>query len=166
MAARAVGDQRRLDEIVEVLQVTATQYKGGPRERLYTDIERLTFHVEPEELVSAALAGPHSVERWLSQANDAKLFIGDQSMQSILATATHQSALPLRVQSLRAIGLSQTDAGVLQEARSLAERIGMRPTVARLDCEIGRLTADGARIEAGRRLLREIGDLVALDRYE
>jgi hypothetical protein len=41
-----------------------------------------------------------------------------------------------------------------------------RPMIGRLHCELGRMTGDDAEIEAGLRILRELGDQLQIAKFE
>jgi len=47
-----------------------------------------------------------------------------------------------------------------------AEAMRARPLVARVRCELGRMTGDDAEMAAGLRILRELGDELQVEKFE
>jgi class 3 adenylate cyclase len=76
-----------------------------------------------------------------------------------------QGRIPLlTAQGLRARGLAHSDPASLLEAETLYASLGAVPGVARVRIELGRLTGDQARVDAGTRALEELGDVDYLGR--
>jgi hypothetical protein len=71
----------------------------------------------------------------------------------------------VRAQIDRATGLAHADSGPLRKALATFAKAGARPAEARTSIELGALTEDRDLIEAGRKTLREIGDVDQADRY-
>ena len=104
------------------------------------------------------------LERALGFALDRDVRL-DDALLARLEKAAFPGARLVIAQINRAKGLAHRDAAPLRAALATFEQSGARPSAARVRCELGRLTDDGALVETGLRELREIGDLDQLDRY-
>ena len=67
-------------------------------------------------------------------------------------------------QLLRARGIQEHEADNLREALEMFRRFGARPTVARVEVELGQLTDDPALVNSGTALPEALGDLAYLGR--
>jgi class 3 adenylate cyclase len=77
-----------------------------------------------------------------------------------------QGRIPLlSAQGLRARGLANSDPASLLKAETLYASLGAVPGTARVRIELGRLTGDQARVDAGTRALEELGDVDYLGRH-
>ena len=66
----------------------------------------------------------------------------------------------------RAIALTRGDPDLLRRVLADAEAMHARPLIGRVRCELGRMTGDDAEIEAGLRILRELGDQLQVEKFE
>jgi hypothetical protein len=164
--ARARGDGRRLDDLLEMADEISVSFTSSSRWGLYRDLRTGRSEVDSATLLDAAVNAPSGVERWLNQANDLGVQLPEADLRHLLELARRMSAAPMEVQVRRAIGLTTGALEALESAHAIASRIGAAPGVARLDCEIGARSGSRERVASGRQRLRELGDLAALDRYE
>ena len=103
--------------------------------------------------------------------------VGPESSEQVIGLLCDTGALPpqdvvddllghwngriplLTAQGLRARGLAHSDPASLLEAEALYASLGAVPGAARLRIELGRLTGDQARVDAGTSALEELGDV-------
>ena len=104
------------------------------------------------------------LERALGFASDRGVLLDDAVLGRLEASAFPGARLVV-AEIDRAKGLAHRDPAPLRAALATFDTSGARPSAARVRCELGRLTGDGALLEAGLRVLRELGDVDQLDRY-
>ena len=117
-------------------------------------------------LISAdpGVTGYDTTERVLSLISDRGFRLPDSSLAAI-TRGTFPTARLLIAQLDRARGLAHGNEADLRAALAVFEQAGARPAIARLQVELGRLSADPELVEAGLRGLRKLGDLDQFDRY-
>jgi class 3 adenylate cyclase/tetratricopeptide (TPR) repeat protein len=166
MVARSIRDERNEALLGEVLDALSEPYGPNPRNLLIREIRAGQFEAGPDGLLAAIENSSTPAERWLLAATDRGVLWSAPGYVPLLAAARGLQSPLLVAQLLRAEGLSAGDPDQLREARSLAERIGAQPTLARITCELGEMLGDRGLVERGRAMLQALGDLEMLDRYE
>ncbi len=166
MVARSTRDERSDRHLTEVLEAMTEPYALNPRNRMLREIRSLEFSADAAALMEAASSASGPVERWLHAAGDRRILRPSRDLEPLLELAKRLQARPLIAQVLRAQGLEASDPGPLRTALAISEQIGAVPSIGRLACELGKLTGDQALVQRGIGLLRSIGDLEMLDRYE
>jgi hypothetical protein len=163
--SRCRRDARRTQVFEQTWDEISDRFGLSPRSRFGEDIRSGKFQ---SMLPTIDFTGNNAavLERWLYEANDRGVRVPRETVEPVLSEAKAMNAGALSVEVLRAIGLAEADANRLREALAIAERIGAKPAIGRLRCEIGLLSGDASLVEGGRQVLREIGDLTSLDRYE
>ena len=164
--ARARHDDLGMTRWRDVLDHIAHSFRGSPGSELVhaivsgdTDaamrlVESLTFNS----------IGDDAMERGLSFLNDRGRPPSVAALVRIDAAAFRGARL-VQAQLERARGLLHGDPQRLASALEILEQAGARPGIARIQCELGKLTGVNALIEAGEQSLRAVGDVDQLDRY-
>jgi len=169
LAARDVAvardDGPRRDRIVAALNEIRDAFR---RARNVRDIGEPLIALDRDGLLAALAAessprtGREFVERALAACADRDWDIPLATIDQLAGDAT----VPLRTQAARVRGLFGHDAAVLGDALDGFERMGARPYVARVRCEIARLTGDSDLRAVGLEELRALGDQQQLARFE
>ena len=109
-------------------------------------------------------AGPDNVEQVVGLLCDAGIHPPSDAIDRLLEK--WRDRIPLAVaQALRARGLITSDPAILLEAETIYASVAAVPALARVRIELGELTGDRARVDAGTRALEEIGDVDYLARH-
>jgi hypothetical protein len=163
--ARARRDEAQLTLIGEIVDEILSKYAPENSNQTLRGYGR----GEPTPLPQAFLSGVAYLvelsERKLSFAADHGQHEDPKMVASLLARAVGRYPL-LEAQCHRAVGLRERDLGELRQAKDLWQGMGARPSVARIEHEIGRLSGDREALEAGRRELERLGDVDYLDRFD
>jgi len=114
--------------------------------------------LRPEDYADVAALREH----WVRDEADMRAWLAQMTDDQLAADAT----VPLRTQAVRARGLFGRDAAALEAALDGFERMGARPYVARVRCELARQNGDGDLMAVGLEELRSLGDQQQLARFE
>lgn len=105
------------------------------------------------------------IERRLSLANDNWQPVPEMVRDLVLKRGVGDRLLTLEGEVRRSIGLARRDAGELDRAAAIWERIGALPNLGRVRAERGAVNGDPAETEAGLAILKKVGDVNYLDRF-
>lgn len=105
------------------------------------------------------------IERRLSLANDNRQPVPEMVRDLVLKRGVGDRLLTLEGEVRRSIGLARRDAGELDRAAAIWERIGALPNLGRVRAERGAVNGDPAETEAGLAILKKVGDVNYLDRF-
>ncbi|HEV2249712.1 MAG TPA: adenylate/guanylate cyclase domain-containing protein [Candidatus Limnocylindria bacterium] len=172
IAARDVAAARRQEGLVERLDDAifgiVDQFAPSPATTAQVDALRSKpgAVVEMLRIAVTRRRNPEGFERLVSAAVDR-----DEPMPADAILAAREAYRPSAVQHVlvaldRALAVAKRDAVGLGAVLARYEAMGARPLVGRVRCELGRLTGDDAQIEAGLRILRELGDQPQLEKFE
>ena len=164
--SRSRRDERRTDVFEGVWDEIRRRFGLNARNQFGQDIRSGSLRAELPAIDAFSGIGAANLERWLQAATDSGVVLPVALLAPIIERALATNARPVAVEVLRAMGLATGNVDRLREALAIAEGMGGKPAIGRLRCEIARLTGDAALADAGRQVLREIGDVVSLDRYE
>jgi tetratricopeptide (TPR) repeat protein len=172
-AARDVALARRddaaADRFANVIDTIMAQFTGSPVAPIYRDVVRLRPEA-PAVLVEKAAAGerrvPELFERAISLAVDRDWPLPLDALERAVPVFGARIARPLALALDRAIAVTRRDPVLLRRVLSEAEAMHARPTIGRVRCELGRMTGDDNEIEAGLRILRDLGDQLQIAKFE
>ena len=120
----------------------------------------------PEEDPAVTKRQPaEMIERRLSLASDNHQPVPDVVHDVILKRAIGDRLPMLEGEVRRSIGLARRDAGELDRAAVIWERIGALPNLGRVRAERGALKGDATESEAGLAILKKVGDVNYVDRF-
>ncbi|HLZ48358.1 MAG TPA: hypothetical protein VKR80_06880, partial [Candidatus Limnocylindria bacterium] len=168
--ARDVALARRQEAAVERLNEVifgiADQFTPIPFSIAYVAALRFKPGALIEALRLANGRNPEGVERLLHRAVDR-----DEALPLDLLETARAAFAPRRMTYVdaafaRAIAVTKRDPALLREALATYQAMGARPLIARVHCDLGRLTGDERETEAGIAILRELGDELQLERVE
>ena len=161
----ARDDEPRRERLVAAMTEIAEAFARARNDRGVTEpliaLDRDGLLSALERQVSSQI-GRESVERAFATCADRDWEVPLATVDRLAADAPQ----PLRAQAARARGLFGHDAAALGAALADFERMGARPYVARVRCEIARLTGDGDLLTNGLDELRWLGDQQQLARFE
>jgi class 3 adenylate cyclase len=106
------------------------------------------------------------LERGLTRALDQDIALPVATLTAIRDYAREHEFLVLEAEAERGLGRQERRVDLLQRARSLFERAGATPYVARVRSEAAMLSGDEAEMAAGLRVLEQLGDAEQLGRFE
>jgi hypothetical protein len=129
----------------------------------YVRAELDTLAEQAERLQLAWTVIPEYLERVLSLCSDRGRQISAARLRAVAEFARGRLPL-LEAQARRALGMALRDAEELTAALALFERCGAVPYAARVRVERGLLRNDHAAMEAGKQVLRQLGDTDYLER--
>jgi hypothetical protein len=172
-AARDVALARRDDAAAErfttVIDGIMARFVTSPAAPLYRDVLR----AKPEaiaELVRRAAAGdkrvPELLERAVNLAADHDWPLPLEALEQARVSFGARGGRCLRLAFDRAIALTRGDPDLLRRVLTDGDAMHARPLIGRVRCELGRITGDDAQIEAGLRILRELGDQLQIAKFE
>jgi uncharacterized protein len=172
-AARDVALARRDEYATErfgaVIDTIMERFATSPIAPIYRDVVRLKPDA-PAVLVRRAAAGerrvPELLERAISLAADRNWPLPLDALEQARESLGLRWGRPLVATLDRAIALTRGDPELLRRVLADAEAMHARPLIARVRCELGRMTGDDAEIEAGLRILRELGDQLQIEKFE
>ena len=167
LARQDEGATERFGAIVATIASKFTTSRFAP---LYRDVVRLKPEAVVQLVRMATEPGarqPELLERAVSIAVDRGWPLPLEALETARAvTLRGGQTWPLRIMLDRAIAVSRGDAALFRTVLADAEAKHARPLVARVRCELGRLTGDDALIASGVAILRELGDQQQLERFE
>ncbi|HLY35793.1 MAG TPA: adenylate/guanylate cyclase domain-containing protein [Candidatus Limnocylindria bacterium] len=124
--------------------------------------------VEPDRAegdpAAMAIWRPETFERVLSLCADLRQLPPVAVLEQIREACAGSRLAMTEIQARRALALASGDASELAEVLTRCEAAGAEPTIARLRCEIGQLTADEDLLARGMHQLERLGDLDQLER--
>jgi hypothetical protein len=168
--ARDVALARRQEAAVERLNEVifgiADQFTPTPVSVAYVAALRFKPGAFIEMLRVTNGRNPEGVERLLNRAIDR-----DEALPLDALEAAHAAFAPRRLKYVdaafaRAFAVTERDPVLLGDVLRTYEAMGARPLIARVHCDLGRLTGDDHETEAGLAILRELGDELQLERVE
>jgi class 3 adenylate cyclase len=106
-----------------------------------------------------------AAERRLGLANDFRQPVPEQVADVLLRFAEEYGLKLQEAQVRRTIGLARRDASQLTAAIKIWERSGALPNLGRGRAELGLVTGNHAETEAGLAILRSLGDVDYVDRF-
>jgi hypothetical protein len=166
--ARARQDQGLFDRYAEMYDEVVAAYTLGEYRHWegYAGRDPVPVAAAVEQFQLGQMFRHDRLERALSRLSDQDVPLPLATLSSIRDYArAHQ--LPLvEAQAERGLGRMQQGVEPLQRARHLFEEAGAAPYAARVRCEAALLTGDHAEMEAGLRLLEQLGDAEQLGRFE
>lgn len=167
--ARARRNDQLIDRYQEVLAAILRDFTARTRWR------RLDGFVSGDlDVVKTHMVGRFDfqhmsleyLERGLSFAADRRQPPAADVVRPIAEFAAAHGYQVLEAQACRALGIALRDPAQLTHALDLFERIGAGPYAARTRCERAVLMDDEVSLDAGMRVLTELGDLNQLERIE
>ena len=170
LGARDVALARRQETAVErmneVIFGVADQFTPTSESITYVAALRFKPGAFIDMLVSASGRNPEGFERLLHRAVDR-----GEALPLDALEAARTAFAPRRLRYVdaaleRAIAVVKRDAALLGSVLATYEAMGARPLIARVHCDIGRLTGDDRETEAGIAILRELGDELHLEQVE
>ena len=164
--SRNQRDARRTEVFEAVWDEIRVRFGLNARNLFGQQIRAGEYDTELPSLETFSGVGSANLERWLNGASDDGVRLSADALMPVLEQARRETARSLEIEVLRAIGLAASDVDYLRQGLLAAERIQARPAIGRLRCEIAGLSGEAALAASGRQVLREIGDVVSLDRYE
>ncbi|MDQ3096581.1 MAG: hypothetical protein M3Q61_00230, partial [Chloroflexota bacterium] len=169
LAARDVavarGDEPRHERVAAALNEIRDAFRRAQNVR---GIDEPLIALDRDGLLAALgdgssqWVGREFFERALAACADRDWHVPFPTLDRLAADAT----VPLRTQAARARGLFGRDTAMLGAALDGFERMGARPYVARVRCELARLTGDSDLLAVGLEELRVLGDQQQLARFE
>src|SRR5438105_1127992 len=174
VAARDVALARRDEATAErfgvvIDSIMARFIASSPYAPVYREVLRFKPDA-PAALVRMEAArggaGPELFERAVSLAADRDWPLPLDALESARTAARFRGVRHVDVTLDRAIALTRHDPDLLRRVLADAEAMHALPLVGRLRCELGRMTGDDAQIEAGLRILRELGDQLQVAKFE
>jgi len=169
LVALARRDEAAAERLTATIDNIMAQFTASRFAPIYRDVIRL----KPEAaalLVSLGAApdsrAPELLERAVSLAADREWPLPLDALVAIRAVPTNAQMRHVRATFDRAIALTRGDAGLLRQVLTEAEAMHARPLEGRVRCELGRMTGDDREIEAGLKILRELGDQLQLARFD
>jgi class 3 adenylate cyclase len=167
--ARARQDEQLFDRYAEIHREVISAFTKG------TDYRHWEGYAgrDPAPVVEAVVRfqlGQMSrldrLERALNRLLDQDVLLPVDTVSLIRDYAQAHEFRLVEAQAERALGRLQNSADSLQRARTLFERAGAAPYSARVRCEHALLTGDHGEMEAGLRVLEQLGDAEQLGRFE
>ena len=134
--------------------------------------QRDALRFKPDAIVDVLAAAitrrrnPEGFERILSLAADRDWPMPIEALEAARASYAPAKLRHVDLALGRAIAITTRDAALLREVRAGYEAMHARPLIGRVRCELGRMTNDDAEIEAGLRILRELGDQLQIAKFE
>jgi class 3 adenylate cyclase len=162
-ARRDDGAQAHWREVVEHIASAFTVSKGRRLQAAHAAGDTAAI-VAAFEATHDGTWLDDSLERALGFLSDRSVHLDDALLERLAATTFPQARL-VHAQLDRARGLAHADVGLLRTALATFDHAGARPAGARVRCELGLLTNDPELVDAGTKVLRQIGDVDQLDRY-
>jgi len=174
MAARDIALERRDEGAAErftaVMESIFGKFVATSRlAPLYLAVAHLKPDA-PADLVRLSASGEVRVtellERAVSLAVDRDWALPIDALEQARAAMAGHKLRHLDITLDRAIAVTRGDAAKVRHLLADAETMHARPLIGRLHCELGRLTGDDAEVEAGLRVLRELGDQLQIEKFE
>ncbi|HAF12036.1 MAG TPA: hypothetical protein DCK98_18450 [Chloroflexi bacterium] len=173
VAARDVALARRDEAAAErfaaVIDAIMARFVASALAPVYRDVVRL----KPDALATLVRMAattetriPELFERAVSLAVDRDWPLPLEALEQARAPSASRGQRPLHAALDRAIAVTRGDPDLLRRVLADAEAMHARPMIGRLRCELGRMTGDDAEIEAGLRILRELGDRLQIEKFE
>src|SRR5437762_1258570 len=167
--ALARSDDAAAERFAAVIDSIMARFAYSPVFPLHRDV--LRFKPEaPAELVRMVAAGerrvPELFERAVTLAADRDWPLPLDALEQALAAFGPRGGRFVRAALQRAIALTRGDPQLLRRVLADAEAMHARPLIGRLRCELGRMTGEDVEIEAGLRILRELGDQLQVAKFE
>jgi class 3 adenylate cyclase/tetratricopeptide (TPR) repeat protein len=172
LAARDVALAQRNDPLADRMHEVIFGINGQFTREPATVAQADAIRAKPGavgELVRLARTrrrNPEGLERLLSAAIDRGEVIPVEDLRAAKAAYTSSALRHVNVALDRAIGVGTSDAALLRAVLAEYEAMRALPYVARVRCELGRISGDDALFASGVSLLRELGDQLHLDRLE
>ena len=146
---------------------------GGPSSRLAGDRAYGVFLLTKTSLLlrmssgrSQDIRNPEGFERLLHRSVDMGEALPLDLLENVRAVVAPRRQRYMDAALDRAIAVTRRDAAGLRRVLETYEAMGARPLIARVHCDLGRLTGDDREMEAGIAILRELGDELSLERVE
>ena len=167
--ARARQDQSLFDRYAEIHDEVVAAYSEGMEYRHWKDYAKpdpggLRRAVESFQL--GQMFRLDRLERGLGRLLDLDVPPSVAILAPIRDYARDHQFIVLEAQAERGLGQVQRRVDALQRARSLFERAGAIPYVARVRSEAATLTGDEAEMAAGLQVFEQLGDAEQLGRFE
>ena len=172
IAARDVAMARQNDPLSERLTtvIFGIVDQFTPSAGTTAQVEALRFKpgaiVDVLRIAVTRRRNPEGFERLVSAAADR-----DEPMPIDAIEAVRESFRPSNLRHVlvgldRAMALARRDPALLRQVLADYEAMHARPLIGRVRCELGRMTGDDTQIEAGLRILRELGDQLQTAKFE
>jgi class 3 adenylate cyclase/tetratricopeptide (TPR) repeat protein len=165
LSRRDEGAAERLGSVVDTIMSRFTTSTA----RLYRDVLRFKPDAAAELVRMAASGdprGPELYEQAVSLASDRDWPLPLDALDQARAAVAFRGLRHVHLTLDRAIALTRGDAELLRRVLADAEAMHARPTIGRVRCELGRMNGDDGEIEAGLRILRELGDQLQIAKFE
>jgi class 3 adenylate cyclase/tetratricopeptide (TPR) repeat protein len=169
LVAFARRDETIAERLIETMDTIMAQFTTSRFAPIYRDI----IHLKPDAAALLVTLGtapdaraPELFERAVSLAVDREWPLPIEALVAARAQPANEQMRHLRATLDRAIALTRGDAALLRRVLLDAEAMHARPLVARVRCELGRMTGDDAEMAAGLRILRELGDELQVEKFE
>ena len=172
MAARDVALARRqeaaTERINEVIFGISDQFTPIPRNVALAGALRSKPGALLDVLRITATTGQNgeAVERFVNGAVDRGEELPLDALEGARAASAPRHLRFVLAALDRAIAVTKRDVAMLGGVLATYEAMGARPLIARVHCDLGRLTGDDRETEAGLAILRELGDELQLERVE
>ncbi len=172
IAARGVALARQNEPLTERLNEVifgiADQFTSSPATTALIDALRGKPNGVPDMLWVTATArrNPDAIERLVGDAVDRNVPLPIDGLEMARAAFTPFNLGHVLVSLDRAIAFTRRDAALLRDVLARYEAMHARPMIGRVRCELGRMTGDDAELEAGLRILRELGDQPQIAKFE
>ena len=167
--ARARQDERLLDRYGMIHDEISSAFAEGTQFRRWIGYGRHDLN-PGEDAVRHFRLGPmfqlERLERGLSFLLDHDRQPSVDAVRHVLENPRAEDFPLLLAEAERAMGRAERDRGRLDRSLALLERAGALPYAARVRCERAFITGDRAEMEAGLRVLEQLGDAEQVARFE
>ena len=167
--ARARQDERLLDRYGMIHDEISSAFAQGTQFRRWIGYGRRDLNPGEDAVRHFRLRPMFQLERLERGLS----FLLDHDRQPSIDAVRHVLENPraedfplLLAQAERAMGRAERDRGRLDRSLALLERVGALPYAARVRCERAFITGDRAEMEAGLRVLEQLGDAEQVARLE
>jgi class 3 adenylate cyclase len=169
LVAFARRDESVAERLIETIDTIMAQFTTSRFAPIYRDI----IHLKPDAAALLVTLGTapdaragELFERAVSLAVDREWPLPIEALVAARAQPAYEQMRHVRATLDRAIALTRGDAALLRRVLLDAEAMHARPLVARVRCELGRMTGDDAEMAAGLRILGELGDELQVEKFE
>ena len=172
IAVREVAFARQNEPVAERLTAVIfeilVQFEPHPATAAMIDALRLKPGAVADLLRAAVTRrrNPEGFERIVSGATDREWPMPLEALEAAREAYRPSRLRHVNVTLDRAIALTRRDPVLLRQVLAEYEAMHARPMIGRVRCELGRMTGDDAELEAGLRILRELGDQPQLTKFE
>ena len=162
---RARGDSRLIGAATDAMESVVGRFPAGHNNRVWVAYLRGESGLTSKDPYLVRRYSFESSERRVCLACDGREQLPEEILEGGLAKAVEVGVPVLEAQIRRARGLAYRDAGEMNRALAIWDRIGAVPHQGRGRAELGLITGDQAETDAGLAILKKLGDLNYVDRF-